>query len=126
MWIRKRNRMLKRLVLGFAVAAVVAPGAQARIATSEGVFATTPSAVHETDGRASLIQRPIEPISVVPHETDGRASLVAPHGVPTTAVRADGDGFGWNEAGVVIAFGALLVAGAAALVLRDRGRLAGA
>jgi hypothetical protein len=140
---KRRTGILRRVILGFAVAALVAPAAEAQPAL---LSSGSSEAVHETDGRLALVQPQGEPAGLVGHETDGRALLVRPDG-PVVAVHetdarmtqvrpaselhpqpvvVDRPAFDWGDAGIGAAFGlglALLAAGAAVAtrnVLRGR------
>lgn len=119
MWNRRRQRILRTLVLGLAVGAMWVPTAQAKLAIEPGEGKATPVA---EIGRA----RPDVPPP--PAAQLGRVRPdVPPAQQPTAAPTTAGDGFDWRDAGIGAAFalGAMLLAAAAALV-RRHGHLAGA
>jgi hypothetical protein len=105
--IRKRNWFLRRIVLGFAVAALAAPGA-AQARPDEG-GAVGPSK------QSRVILDPPPPTGQSPYS-----------GVvwsPSTAVASE-DGFAWDDAGIGagIALGLVLLGGVAFRVTSHRGK----
>jgi hypothetical protein len=117
MWNRRRQRLLRALALGLAIAAVAAPAVQAKLAIEPGEGKAAP--VEIVGVRSDVPPSP----AVVP----GRARPdVPPATVPASAPATVGDGFDWRDAGIGagLALGAVLLAAAAALA-RRHGRLAG-
>ena len=118
---RIRQRMLRRMAFAFAVAAVAAPTAQA--------VALEPGAT----------KAPIPRGNTAPHGSVGSVASVprgntAPHGVIVDSAAPRGSGqpvtastrsFDWSDAGIGagLAFAAILLAGAAALSVRQYSRL---
>ncbi|MGH2635978.1 MAG: hypothetical protein ACRDHU_07535 [Actinomycetota bacterium] len=133
---RRKNRFLRRLVLGLAVAASVAPAAQARLdsgAEAQG-NAAEPAAVIRgddkviaptTDGQSSLINGDDKVIAPKPvyYTVAGLPRALQDDGnrteAPVEAVRSPGS-FDWGDAlvGAGVAFGMMLLLGGAVLATR--------
>jgi len=93
---RRRIRLFRRLVLGLAVAALLAPAAQARIPAESGVFDGGGAAVRPADEAGGVVLRRSRPAAVVHGEN--KADLPAAGYVPfasdfpRTAPAPGGDG----------------------------------
>jgi hypothetical protein len=114
--IRKRNWFLRRIVLGFAVAALAAPAAaQARIDES-GVVGPNKSVASEPTNVYELSR-------VIRDAPKGPSSWSGVVWSPSTEV-VSADGFGWDDAGIGagIALGLLLLGGVAFRVISQRGK----
>jgi hypothetical protein len=141
MWKWRRKRMIRRLALTLAVAAVAAPAAQARIdenGASAGVAAVRPddrAARFSPTGSVELIAvrpddraarfSPTGSVELVAVRPDDRAARFAPTGsVELVVVRPDG--LDWGDVGIGAGslFGLILVATGAAAAVRHVGRSA--
>ena len=154
---RIRQRMLRRIALAFAVAAVAAPTAQAvplepgnstpqgtTIPQQYGMQTAMPSdyAANRVDrielarlqNRTSNDLRGsdrVENVRVEPRGLDSRRFdgvenvRVEPRGLDKPVLVSDGSSFNWSDAGIGagLAFAAILLGGAAALSVRQHGRL---
>jgi hypothetical protein len=106
MWLRRRHRIVKKLALTFAVAAIAAPAAQGRIAAE-------PSPSDQWQVPAIVLGKGYAP------------EHLQPQGPQPTVVPSEPGGFDWRDAGIGVAFAFGLVALAAAGTLaRKSGRLA--
>jgi hypothetical protein len=117
----RRNRMIRRLALTLAVAAVAAPAAQARVDESG---ASADVAAVRPDDRAARFA-PTGSVELVAVRPDDRAARFAPTGsVELVAVRPDG--LDWGDVGIGAGslFGLILVATGAAAAVRYVGRSA--
>jgi hypothetical protein len=105
MWIWRRHLRLRRVALGLAVAAIVAPTAQARIANEYDTRSQPAVQMGDYSG--------IEQARLQPRGTSGPQLVSAPS-------------FDWGDAGVGagLAFAAMLLAGVTSLALRQNRRLA--
>ena len=156
---RIKQRMLRRIVLAFAVAAVAAPTAQA-VPLEPGAtkaeyipFVTDfPSSntayrghVEQSDFNPGAVQMPrVTPSDYAAYRdraelarlqdrtgTDLRGSdgvenvRIEPRGLDNPVLVSDTSSFNWGDAGIgaALAFAAILLAGAAALSVRQYGRL---
>jgi hypothetical protein len=122
MRIRKRNRILKRIVLGFALVALVVPGA-AKARVDEGKSQSSAGQnvyLRSSDGieiarlqpRSTLREGDlIEQVRVSPREVSTPQAVASP-------------GFDWSDAaiGAGVLFGLVLLGGAAFLGTRHSGR----
>jgi hypothetical protein len=116
--IRKRNRFLRRIVLGFAVAALAAPAAtQARV--DEGGVA---SSSKNTEARVILDPPAPQGQSSWPGVDPASGQSYPVWISPTEPAAADG--FGWGDAGIGagIALGLVVLGGAAFRVTTHRGK----
>lgn len=124
MWKRRRIWLIRRLVLGLAVAAVVASPAAARIDEGVGTLRASPPIVEVSDFRVAEIRaqqlaESEQPINRPGLDGAGRPSVGNP-------VRSDdGSGVDWGDAavgaGTVLGL-ALLAAGVGLIVVRRSGR----
>jgi hypothetical protein len=128
MSIWKRRWLWRRMTIAFAVAAIAAPIAQARPAGIGPGEAGYSGPVVEQTG-AGTQGNPLH--YKVAREMGTEAPPVGPN-TSRQLVDVEGSpsagGFKWSDAPVVagLAFAALLFAGGAALLIRQRGRLVGA
>jgi hypothetical protein len=128
MSIWKRRWVWRRITIAFAVAALVAPAAQARpagIAPGDAGYSGPVTEQTGVDTRGNPLHYRVA------RETGADAPVVGPSTSrpPAEVVNpAPSTGFEWGDARVVagLAFAALLLAGGGALAVRQRGRLAGA
>jgi hypothetical protein len=111
--IRRRNWLIKRIVLGFAMAALAAPaGAQARI---------DPAPITaKTDGTPSANWHQPRRLGGALARGDSQASW----SLLPLAEQRSANGFDWGDAtvGAGLAFGLVLVGGGTLLVVRRAGR----
>jgi hypothetical protein len=135
---RRKSRFVRRLVLGLAVAALVAPAAQAHpVGTAAQGNAEESAAVIQGDDKAIIAPKTDfnglihGDDKVIAPEPDGFTGLI--HGddkvitpkplfrveTPVVAVRSPGS-FDWGDAliGAGVAFGAMLLLGGATLATR--------
>ena len=107
---RRRTWLLRRLVLGLAVAAVVVPTAQAR--PDEGV----------TGSPSSVVDRPVR--GADHGQFAYRRALPQDYGVRTIQVAQRPGGFDWGDAGIGAgsALVIVLLAGGASLATRHLNR----
>jgi hypothetical protein len=125
---RRKNWMLKRIALAFAVAAVAAPAAQA-VPLEPG-----PTKAENTPLVADFPRGNTAPHGSVTSVTSVPRGNTAPHGAGADYAAPRGNeqpvttstpSFDWSDAGIGagLAFGALLLAGAGALSVRQYRRL---
>ena len=150
---RIKQRMLRRIALAFAVAAVAAPAAQA-VPLEPGAtkaeyipFVTDfpRGHVEQSDFNPGAVQMPrVTPSDWAAyrdraelvrlqdrtgtnlHGSDGVENIrVEPRGLDKPVLVSDTSSFNWGDAGIGagLAFAAMLLAGAAALSVRQHGRL---
>ena len=116
---RKLNKIIRRLALGLAVAAIAAPAAQADPWYDDSGIAG--NAAVRPDDRAVRVSPVSAPETAVrPDDRPGlRGPGAAPQDSPLQIVIRPG-GFDWTDAGIgaVFALGLVLLAGGAALVAR--------
>ena len=144
---RIKQRMLRRMALAFAVAAVAAPTAQAvplEPGATEAPIPRGSTAPHGTTipqqyGMPTAMPSDyaanrdlIENVRLQARSTDDlRGSdrienvRVEPRGLDKPVLVSDGSSFSWGDAGIGagLAFAAILLGGAAALGVRQHGRL---
>jgi hypothetical protein len=128
MSIWKRRWVWRRITLAFAVAALAAPAAQARpagIAPGDAGYSAPVAEQTGVDTRGNPLHYRVA------RETGTDSPVVGPSiGRPHADVVsvAPSSGFEWGDARVVagLSLAALLLAGGGALLVRQRGRLAGA
>ena len=137
---RIKQRMLRRIALAFAVAAVAAPTAQAvplepgnstprgtTIPQQYGMPTAMPSDYAANRGDGIELARLNDRIGSDVRGLDGVENVrVEPRGLDQPVlVVSDGSSFNWGDAGIGagLAFAAILLAGAAALGVRQQGRL---
>jgi hypothetical protein len=116
MWIRKKQRYLRRVALAFAVAAIAAPGAQASVANEGGGNSTTP-AHSRPDDRGVRVGGGVEtgqPYGAI----EGRANYQSP---PQVVASGQG-GLDWGDVGIGGALTAAL-AGFGFAAVRVSGRM---
>jgi hypothetical protein len=130
---RRKSRFARRLVLGLAVAALVAPAAQAHPVGTAGNAAESAAVIQGDD---KVIIAPKADFNglihgddkVITPEPDGFTGLIhgddkvitpEPVETPVVAVRSPGS-FDWGDAliGAGVAFGAMLLLGGATLATR--------
>jgi|SRR5215210_1338137 len=131
---RRRNWVLRRFVLGLAIAAIAAPMAQARVdegpaAAKGGAFVQGvtdfPRAAAQAS-RGGLVfahdDKVLAPTSQIPVRADDKVLVPVP-GEPVL-VAGKADGIDWGDAGIGagLASGLMLILGAAALASRHIGR----
>ena len=138
----RRNRKIRRFVVALAVAAVMAPAAQARVdeaGASDGTAAVRPDDLAlrpgPTGSVAQLAIRPddlalrpgthLQPTGDVNYgQFAYRRALPQDYGVRTIQVAGTGDGFDWSDAGIGAGslFGVLFLVSGAALLTRHLDR----
>jgi hypothetical protein len=103
MWLRRRHRIVRRLALGFAVAAIAAPAAQGRIAAE-------PSPSDQWQVPAIVLGQGYAPDHLQPQPPE-----------PVVVASEPAGGFDWRDAGIGVAFAFGLIALAVAGALARRG-----
>jgi hypothetical protein len=108
---------VRRLVLGLAVAALVAPAAQARLdsGTTAQANAADSTAVIQGDDKVIIAPKDFDGLL----HGDDKVIIPEPVATPVVAVRSPGS-FDWGDAliGAGVAFGAMLLLGGATLATR--------
>jgi hypothetical protein len=138
---RRRAWFLRRLVLGFAVTAIAAPVAQARI--DEGVALSNGSVIDQPVRPDDRAVRGVQATDeVLPVRADDkvlnldptvgaeynqftyRRALPLDYGVQPVQITSRPDGFDWSDAGIGagLAFGLMLLAAGATVGTRHVGR----
>ena len=136
---RIKQRMLRRIALAFAVAAVAAPTAQAvplepgnstprgtTIPQQYGMPTAMPSDYAANRNDRIELARLNDRVGSDVRGLDGVENVrVEPRGLDKPVLVSDTSSFNWGDAGIGagLAFAALLLAGAAALSVRQYGRL---
>jgi hypothetical protein len=111
---RRKSRFVRRLVLGLAVAALVAPAAQAHPVGTAGNAAES-AAVIQGDDKVIIAPKDFDGLL----HGDDKVIIPEPVATPVVAVRSPGS-FDWGDAliGAGVAFGAMLLLGGATLATR--------
>jgi hypothetical protein len=125
----RRNWMLRRIALAFAVAAVAAPAAQAvPLEPGPTKAEDTPLVIPRGNTAPHGSVAPQGSVASVPRGNTAPHGVIADYAVPRGSeqpVTASTRSFDWSDAGLGagLAFGALLLAGAGALSVRQYRRL---
>jgi hypothetical protein len=124
---RRRNWMLRRIALAFAVAAVAAPTAQAvplEPGASKAPIPRGSTAPHGSIGAQQYGTSLRMPSEVAANRVN-RIEVTVPRGVDKPVLVSDTRSLDWGDAGIGagLAFAAILLAGAAALSVRQYNRL---